>query len=249
MRRLVLAAVLIAIAPLALADRNIHKALPLATNGHVVVDTHNGSVTITTWNQPTIDIDARIESTSWTRDEDVQKTNVKISGSGDAVRIESDYDAVPSRYVLFGTTRELPPIRYTISMPATARLEISGHNARVRVSGLRSDVNVDSHNGAVELTDLDGAASIETHNGDISIGFTRFAKASRLETHNGAVEVRVPADARLHVDASGHHLSVDSELGVATTRMSESHYSGDVNGGGPELRFEAHNGTLKLKKR
>ena len=249
MRRLALVTILIAVAPLALADRKIHKTLPLAANGHVVVDTHNGSVSIATWSQPTIDVEARIEATMSTRDEDVEKTNVKITGSGDTVRIESDYDDVPSRNRWFGSTRELPPIHYTISMPATARLDISGHNARVRVSGMRNDVDVDSHNGAVELVDLDGAASIETHNGDISVGFTRFAKPSRIETHNGAVVVRVPADARLHVDASGHNLNVDSELGVATTRVSDSHYSGDVNGGGPELRFEAHNGSLKLRKR
>jgi len=42
---------------------------------------------------------------------------------------------------------------------------------------------------------------------------------------------------------------VESDFGVAATRVSDSHYSGDVNGGGPELRFEAHNGTLRLKKR
>lgn len=249
MRRLALVSLLVAVAPFALADRRIHRTLPLTGSGRVIIDTHNGSVTVTTWNQPTIDIDARIEANASTRDEDVEKTNVKISGAGDSVRIESDYDAVPSRNSWFGSIHELPPIHYTISMPATAGLTISGHNARVQVKGLRSDVDVDSHNGPVELTDLDGAAEIETHNGDITVGFTRFAKASRIETHNGAVEVRVPADARLHVDASGHNLNVDSELGVATTRVSDSHYRGDINGGGPELRFEAHNGTLRLRKK
>jgi len=248
MRKLVLI-LLIAAAPFALADKRVHKTVPLDANGSVVISTHNGTVTVTTWSQPNVDIDARIEPVAGGDPADVDKTEVKISGSGSSVRIESDYDAVLPHMKWFSLSRDLPPVHYTISMPATARLDVSGHNARVKVNGLRSDVNVESHNGPVDVVDFDGAANVETHNGDVSIGFNRFAKASRIETHNGSVQVTVPADTRLHVDASGHHLGVESELGVAATRVSDSHYSGDVNGGGPELRFESHNGTLRLKKR
>ena len=249
MRRLALVSLLLAVAPFALADRRIHKTLPLVASGRVIIDTHNGSVTVTTWSQATIDIDARIEATMSTRDEDVEKTNVKISGSGESVRIESDYDAVPSRNSWFGSTRELPPIHYTISMPATAQLDINAHNASVRVDGLRNDVEVETHNGRIELTDLNGGADLETHNGNVTVAFSRFDKASRIETHNGDVEVRVPAASRLHLEAHGHHLGFDSDFGVVTNRMNRSHYVGDVNGGGPELRFESHNGTLRLRKR
>ena len=240
-----LALILLLLAPLAFADKRVHKTF--GATDRVSITTHNGTITITAWNQPTVDVNATIEATDYP--EDVEKTDVKFTQSGGSIRIESDYDNVPSHGSWFGTNRQLPPIHYTISMPATAKLEISAHNARVRAGGLRNDANVDTHNGNVELLDFDGAAAIETHNGDIAIAFARYTKPSRIETHNGSVQVTVPSDARLHIDASGHHLGVDSELGMQTTRVSESHYTGDVNGGGPELRFESHNGTLKLLKR
>lgn len=249
MRRIALVSLLLAIAPMAVAARRIHKVVPLDANGHLSVSTHNGSVTVTTWNQPSVDIDARIEPGQTDYPEDVERTDVRINGSGGSVRIESDYTDVPSHAGWLGVNRSLPPIHYTISMPATAKLDVSGHNAAVRVSGLRNDVDIESHNGRVELADLDGAAEIETHNGNISIAFSRFARASRIETHNGSVEVRVPGDSRFHLEAHGHHLGFDSEFGVVTRRMNRSHYVGDVNGGGPELRFEAHNGMLRLRKR
>ena len=31
-------------------------------------------------------------------------------------------------------------------------------------------------------------------------------------------------------------------------RMGSAHYSGDINGGGPELRFSTHNGSLRILK-
>jgi hypothetical protein len=242
----------LAVAPATIAygaDKRIHKVVPLDANGRVSINTHNGSVTIVTWNQPNVDIDAVVEPADSEYPEDVQRTNVRVTGSGGSVRIESDYTDVPAHGTWFGINRNLPPIRYTISMPAAATLDISGHNASVRVSGLRGDLDVESHNGRVEVGDHDGSADIETHNGSVTVGFRRFAKSSRIETHNGSVEVRVPKDSRFHVEAHGHHLGFDSEFGVVTTRMNRSQYTGDVNGGGPELRFEAHNGTIRLRKR
>jgi hypothetical protein len=251
MRKITLVTLLLAIAPMTMAaERRIHRAMPIDANGRVYIGTHNGSISVTTWNQPNIDIDAQIVPSESSNDEDVQRTDVKITGSSSSVQIESDYTNVPSHSNWFGTNRSLPPIHYRISMPATATLDIEGHNASVRVAGLRSDVSVRSHNGRVDLSDLGGAAEIETHNGDVNVGFTRFAKSSRIETHNGSAEIRVPQDARFHVEAHGHHLGLDSELGVVTTRMNPSHYVGDVNGGGgPELRFESHNGMLRLRKK
>jgi hypothetical protein len=251
MRRITLVSLLLAIAPLTMAaERHIHRIMPLDANGRVSVSTHNGSITVTTWNQPNVDIDAQIVPADWSDAEDVARTDVKISGSASSVQIESDYTNVPAQMSWFGSSRNLPPIHYKISMPATATLDVTGHNAAVRVSGLRNDVTVRSHNGRVDLSDLGGGAEIETHNGDVTVAFSRFAKSSRIETHNGSAEIQVPPDARFHVEAHGHHLALNSELGVVTTRMNPSHYVGDVNGGGgPELRFESHNGSLRLKKR
>jgi opacity protein-like surface antigen len=233
----------------AAAEKRVHKTVALAGSGSVSIDTHNGTVTVTTWNQPSVDVSARIEPAEFGRDEDVNRTEVRVTGSSEHVRIESDYSAVPSHSVFFfGVSRDLPLVHYTISMPAGARLDVDAHNATVRVTGLRNDIRVDTHNGDIDLANFDGGASIETHNGDVRVAFSRFAKGSRIETHNGGIDLRLPSQSRFHLDASGNRLGADSDFPLVGKLMDRDRYVGDSNGGGPELRIVTHHGSVKLRK-
>lgn len=232
--------------------KEIHRNVPLAANGSVSIETHNGSVHVTAWNQPSVDISARIEAEPFSgRPEDVQATDVKISGGGTSVSIESDYTAIQEHwsFLAFGWNRSLPLIHYTIRVPATARVHVEEHNASAQVIGLRGDVVVRSHNGAVHVRDLAGAADIETHNGDIDVEFASFARTSRLTTHNGAVEVAMPAASRLTLNANAHRRNPVSSDFPLLIRTSHPVLAATINGGGPELRFTAHNGELTLRKR
>ncbi|HUJ12834.1 MAG TPA: DUF4097 family beta strand repeat-containing protein [Thermoanaerobaculia bacterium] len=249
MRRVSLAVLLLLIAAVAGAatERRVHKTVAVNPAGTVSIDTHNGSVVITTWNQPSVDINARIESEPFGSSEDVDKTDIKVGGSGGDVTIESDYSNVPTRLTWFGASRDLPLVHYTISLPPGVRVSIKEHNASVNVTGLQNDLRVSGHNGNVEVANLGGAADIETHNGDIRVAFSRFDRSSSFETHNGGIDIRMPPAARFHVNASGHHMDVSSEFATVVTRSGEQ-YLGDVNGGGPELRVSTHNGSLRLRK-
>jgi len=230
------------------AEKRVHKAVPLAANGSVSIDTHNGTVTVTTWNQPSIDVSARIEPGEFANDDDVRLTEIRVTGSGENVRIESDYSEVPSHFVFFGISHDLPLVHYTVSMPASARLTVEAHNSTVRVNGVRNDVKINTHNGNVYLAGIDGAASVETHNGNVHVAFSRLASVSSIETHNGGIDLSLPAQSRFRVNASGHHLGLNSDFPAIVKFMDRSRYVGEVNGGGPELRITTHNGSLKLRK-
>lgn len=249
MRKTALIVCMLFVATIATAatEKRVHKTASVASSGNVSIDTHNGTVTVTTWNQPTVDVQARIEPAEFGSADDVDKTEVTVTGSGSEVRIESDYTAVPTHLTWFGVTRNLPLVHYTISMPATAKLTIDDHNADVKVSGLQNDVRVTSHNGSVKIDNLGGAANIETHNGDIRVAFNRFDRSSSFETHNGGIDVQLPQSARFRVNASGHHMDVDSEFPTVVSKSGDR-YLGEVNGGGPELKVSTHNGSVRLRK-
>jgi putative adhesin len=236
--------VLVAAAGLEAKTKEFHQTVPLDLTGRVTVETHNGSVTVNAWGRASVQIDARIEADGalW---QDVERTKIRVTPSSRDVRIETDYSAIGIRWLNF---TDRPIVRYTISMPATARLVIDSHNAAIKVSGLRSDVRVNSHNGPVDVRGLDGAAEIETHNGRVQVDFARFNRSSRIETHNGAVEISMPAESRLTLRASGHRYNpVDSDFAMVMHGRGGS-YSATINGGGPELRFDTHNGSLRLRK-
>src|SRR5258708_5521044 len=72
--------------------REVHKTVDLDPTGRLSIDTHNGSVTITTWDRPSVQVDARIEpGDSWIGNDEVDKAKVRIGGSRSEVSIESDY--------------------------------------------------------------------------------------------------------------------------------------------------------------
>lgn len=245
-------AILAAAAAEARAVKTFRKVLPVEVNGRVLVDGHNGSVTVVAWNQPNVSIDARIEESSHSGEaEDVEKTDIKVTGSRSFVRIESDYTNVPSHSWLFGmgSTRSLPPVHYVIRIPATAHLEVSVHNATVKAEGMSRSVDIETHNGSIALTSFTGTAELETHNGSVSLAYARYSSPARIETHNGSVDILVPPDARMSITADAHNrYPVSSELPLAI-RSGGSNYTAALNGGGPELRFETHNGALRLAKR
>jgi hypothetical protein len=255
--RVPIVCVLLALAPAAVIQaarvKQVHKVVALDASGRLSIDTHNGSVMVTTWNQPNVQIDARIEAEEGSDyPEDVEATNVLITGSGANVRVESDYTRVrehPLHWFGFGSQTMLPPVYYTISMPATARLKIENHNSKIRVTGLRGDVAIASHNGPVDVRDFSGAAEIETHNGEIRVAFSSFSKPSRLETHNASVDVRMPPASRFALKVDSHRSNVvSSDFVFASISGERASYRTTVNGGGPELTFVTHNGSLRLGK-
>ncbi|MBV9071793.1 MAG: hypothetical protein JO231_23995, partial [Acidobacteria bacterium] len=153
-KHVVLAALLLFIttAASALTERRVHQTLNLDPTGRFSLNTHNGSITINTWNRPSVEIDARIDPGESDHQEDVDAVDVRISGGGSSVRVETNYDKVPYRsssWWFGGNNRTLPPVHYTISVPASAVVDIDDHNATVRVSGLAGDLRVSSHNGRV----------------------------------------------------------------------------------------------------
>lgn len=239
---------LIASTAFALSDRVVHKTAALDPHGRLSIDTHNGSVTVTTWNRPEVDVQARIEAAWGVTADDLRDTEIRVSGSGSSVSVNTDYTHVEGWGLFNFGSRTLPPVHYTISMPATASLNVSTHNASARVRGLRNDVEVDTHNGAVDIGDLDGAAQVETHNGTVQLAFARFSKSARITTHNGSIEVHMPQSAAFRIDAEGHHLSFDSDFAATTKGLESDRFTGDVNGGGPALRISTHNGSVRIRK-
>ena len=245
------AAAVLLFAATASADRRVHQTVNLDPTGTFSLDMHNGSVTITTWNQPRVEIDAVVEPGRYGYEEDVDKVEIRISGSGRSVRVVTNYDAVgyhKSGWLFGDNNRVLPPVRYTISLPASASVDIEDHNATVRVAGLNGDLRVTAHNGSVDVDNHAGSVDLTAHNANVTVEFARFAKPASLETHNGSIDVRLPRDSRFNLDASGHRLGVDSDFPVVARHLDRSSYVGEVNGGGSRLRIETHNGSVRLRR-
>lgn len=246
MRKLVIALAILATAS-AGAAKEFHKTVPLAANGSVSLETHNGSIEVAPWAQASVGIDAKIEpAPDSSHPEDVNVTDVKVTGSGGSVSIVSDYDRVPDYF--FGINHQLPLIRYVIHVPATAQVHITNHNASTQIIGVHGNVRVRTHNGATTLRALEGAIDVESHNGNVDADLARVPSRMAFETHNGNVTVHLPADAKFDLRSSAHHSRFDSDYPM-TQHVSGDSMRAEVNGGGPELKIDVHNGDVRIRKR
>jgi len=239
------------------AGREIRKTLPLGPDGTVSIDTFKGTLTITAWDSPQVDILVQIEpdGISAYDAEKVQNTDVRIETSGGGIRIKSDYEKV-KRPSLGSDDSEwsLPLINYTIKMPSTARLHITDHRSTTRVDGLRSDVRINTHRGSVTVTGFQGSMDLETHRGDAKVEFASLSRDNRFETHRGDIEVVVPRGGGFNLDSSigkGGSLDSDMDLKGLIQRQDKrsTRYGGSVNGGGPLLHMAGDRAHFRLQQR
>jgi DUF4097 and DUF4098 domain-containing protein YvlB len=236
--------------------REIRKTLPLGSDGTVSIETFKGSVTITTWDSPQVEILARIEpdGASSIDAEKVQKTDVRIESSAGGIQIKSDYEKLKNAG--FGSDDNegnLPLINYTIKMPGTARLDIRDHKSITRVDGLRSAVKINTHRGSVSVTGFQGSIDLQTHRGDARVEFASLGRENRFESHRGEIDVVVPRGGGFNLESSvGKGGSLESDLDLKSLVQSQdrrsTRYGGAVNGGGPLLHLVGDKAHFRLQQ-
>ena len=251
----VLVAVALGCASLAAAEtRNIDRTLPLSATGTVALDAHNGWVQIRTWDRPEVEVQVRIRwfglSSSSYR---FRETTVDVSGSADRVSIKwNPADRYGWTWSLFDWGWAGPDVRYDITAPRNARFDIRTHNANTDIRDVSGLVHLDTHNGGSRIANLGGPLELSTHNGWARVDFASFTGDSRITTHNGWVELSLPSSSKFNLDARGHHISVRSDFPVtrqASWDRRSRDATGSINGGGPALRFNAHNGSLRVRSK
>ncbi len=227
--------------------KNVDKTVPLNPDGRITLEAHNGSIQVRTWDRAEIEVHARIEAASSSA-ADMRRfndTTVDIQGSGPAVRIKSK---LPENCCSFWSGNN-PQIHYTITAPRAARWMLRNHNARTEMRDLTAALDIETHNGQVRVANLSGPLKLEMHNGSANVEFAAFEGSSSIEMHNGSAELTLPHNARFDLRASTHHGHLDSDFQMLTRTGNRrgSDLEGSVNGGGPALRLNAHNGRFRIR--
>jgi DUF4097 and DUF4098 domain-containing protein YvlB len=207
----------------------VGNTVPLARDGAVTVDNHEGSIAVTTWDRDRVRYEAEIMPTD--EDPDAEKTTIQVQPSDDRLRLATAHKEGDDESVVFGFDEDgfrwggidIPAVHYTITMPRGAALRIDDHESRIDVTGLAGKLQIDSHEGPITVAEQRGEIAIDSHESPISI--TDQAGDVRLDTHEGHIELR---------RITGR-LSVDTHDGDLTAE--------EMDGG---FRFEAHDGSARV---
>lgn len=250
-------------------ERTVSETVDLDRDGRVTLKSFSGSITVTTWDEASAQIDVRIEGD----DQDlVDQTEIRIEGGGRNLDIETDYEEVEDSQKFlglfnFGDT-DKPDAHYTLKIPRTAELNIDDFSSEIEVSGLEADLSLNTFSSSINLDDitghvraetfsgnaeiegLSGSIDFETFSGNATIGMLALTDDCSFKSFSGDMELTLPADAAFDLDAElGMGGDLDSAFTLDEPRSEDGEVRGTVGGGGPRISFETFSGDLELLKR
>jgi len=238
-------------------SRDVHYCYPLHAAGKLAIETFNGSVEISGWDQETIDISGTKYGPTQEAADDLK------------INIENTPDSVTIRVVRPIERRNNQGARFVIKIPRAALLDrittsngairttdgsgparLRTSNGQMHVTGLHGSLDAQTSNGAVELMDVDGdvvahtsngriraerlngTLEATTNNGAVNADITRTDRPVRVETSNGPVELTLPAnysrDVRVSTNNGGITLRLPAALNAhVMARTSNSSITTD----------------------
>jgi hypothetical protein len=219
---------------------NFEQTLAFYPGGHFSIENVNGSITVETWNEGTVRIEAEKVADS---ERLLQEIEILVEGEGDRVRVETRY---PRR-----TRRgESGHVDYTIRIPAEANINVETVNGRVDVTGIQGQVDASTVNGSVHVEDIVGEAQISTTNGSIKARYREaFDGNHHFSTTNGSVTLYLPTGAGGEIDARTVNGSITTDFPATVHRMSKNRLKGSFGDGGTgSFEIETVNGSVKIQK-
>ena len=244
--------------------REITKTIPLKPDGHLVIDTYKGTITVTTHDKPQVEVNVKIEpddADSQDAERDVADTEIEIYGGNNEVTLHTNYDKIErNNFHSFWdwitdpheTSTSLPLVHYTIKMPRTAELRIKDYKSESHIEGLTSYLTLNTYKGTVEVLDLRGGVDLETYKGDVRVSFASLKSDSHFETYKGTIAVNIPKQTGFELRTDFEkRVRFTTDFDVETHERNKKHhqydYFGTINGGGPTLEFNSNKGDIRLR--
>ena len=131
---------------------------------------------------------------------------------------------------------------------------IDSHESRTDLRNITGRLTIDTHDSDVVVENLRGAFELDTHDGSADVMFAELTDDVEIDTHDARITLTFPGDIGfdLRTDFSDD-ADLDSDFDLASLRISdddddEVNYRGAVNGGGPRIELESHDGRFTLRR-
>jgi hypothetical protein len=222
---------------------DFHYSHDLQPGGRLDLETDNGAVEVTGWDQNRIEISGQKYAPS---KEEMKQVKVVIQVDGNNVKIRTDHPRGSSWHGGYGA-------RYQIRAPRQIALGlVQSTNGAITVEDLSGPGRVQTTNGSLSLTRIDGDYDAHTTNGSIHVadGSGNF----RLHTTNGAMKGNLKkgsviaettnggVDFTVDSPAAAQPFRLHSTNGGITLRLagfSENPIKAETTNGGITLRLPA----------
>ena len=235
----------------------VQKTLPLSRDGTVSVETTNGGIDACAWDRDSVAVAAEIEIRADSRREAERiRERVRLTIESVSTGVNA-YAEIPRDRGnggfwdwVFGRNGQVS-VRFSLSAPTTARLNLESVNGTVAVSDILGDLNLQTTNGKIDIRGGSGTIRARTTNGNIAAEKPAVGEQSRiaLRTTNGSVRILLPADARADLRASTVNGSIRTDFPLQVEgQITGKRIRGRIGDGGGVLNLETVNGSIRIEK-
>ena len=208
----------------------------LDAQGTVVVENHEGRITLETWDREEVRYEAVV------RPEDgadhPEATRVRVEEGSRRFEIRTEYDASrveddDAGWFGLGTQQNIMPVEYRLTVPRGAAVEIEDHESTIEVRGVEGELTVGTHDGSVTVADQAGPTTLRSHDGPITV--ENQSGALTIDTHDSRIRLRsvtgrteiTAHDGRIEAEGLRGALSVSTHDGEG--RFGFAELTGDVS--------------------
>ena len=246
--------------PLAHADE-WSKTYTLSGRPDLKVESSDAEIHVDTWDKNAIE--AKVTTEHYKIGEGGIKINERQNG--DRVEIEVRFP----RETHFFNFRSYH-VQIDIHMPREGKVNLGTGDGRVRVAGLKGELQLRSGDGSLELEFVSGSVRARTGDGNI-LAKGRFdlldlntsdgridVEAERgstmgqgwdLRTGDGSVALRIPSELAADVDIHTGDGHIDLDVPVTVEgKLGGNNVRGKLNGGGSLLAIKTGDGSIRLEK-
>jgi hypothetical protein len=210
------------------------KSFALDKGASLSLRNTNGSITISTWDQPNAEVKAFQKGSD-------RNVPVVYSGGTHNVSIHTV------------ERRGNQDIRYEVRLPREmGRVEISSINGSIKMVDVTGQIVAEGINGSVDLIGVSGVSRVKTVNGRIRSVLNKASDGPMsFETVSGSIDIALKPnfDATLDASAVQGSIKIDDEFGITVEKQFiGQHARGPLGSGGQPLKVNTVNGSIKLSK-
>lgn len=233
------------------------QSYQLRSGTTVEVYNRDGNITITGWDQDTVEIAALKESYGGQEALDQVDIFIDITEKIVIQTIHADADADDDADVT---------VSYEIRVPEDIVVGIiECSNGNISLDGLLGNPVISTSNGTVTVKNVNGIVSARSSNGNItvsavkSLGDLRTSNGTieaelpvlndnlEIRTSNGSITLALTAALRADLEASTSNGTISiNNLNIDTAKFEKTSLTGSMNGGGYKINISTSNGSINL---
>ena len=235
-------------------ERTFEETVALEPDARLTLDTSRGSVELSSWDRPAVEVRARITPPSQVDDdcarEAVEAVVIDVRQRDGAVDVRTDRSEAPRCGWLrvLGQQRALARVHYEIRAPRDLELDLDINRADTTLEGFSGRIRLEVNRSRLEAADLTGTIRIDLNRGQLDAhglggtlridlnrsrgDLTAVRGALHLDANRTDVTLRdvgIDDDSRLAINRGDIHLElVDGQALTVDGRTQRSAITSDV---------------------